>query len=189
MDLRTAHPSLSMPVVFGALLRAVGHWVGRGALDNVVALSLYGRLGEIGRRLERMLARFAAGCKMRWAVRARGSEGRGASVAGGMRVRLWPCGFGWLCRVGAHEAGGIGGYLRLVLAHPDMVALLAASPQAVRLLKPLCRALGIEALPGEVKAAVLKPSRVRERPAALERIKLPRGVLTAARRQGFAKRR
>ncbi len=43
------------------------------------------------------------------------------------------------------EAACFAGQLRTVLAEPEMVALLEASPQARRALAPLCRMLGIEA--------------------------------------------
>ena len=82
-----------------------------------------------------------------------------------------------------------------------MVALLLVSPQARRILRPLCRMLAVETSvlrplpPGVVaevvadKIAVARTKRVRPpRPVAdWGRIPLPRGVLTAARRQGFGR--
>jgi len=214
MDLRTAPPSLSLPVVFGALLRAVGNWAGRGRLESVMAVLLYGRVAAMGRRLERMLARFAAGHRMRrekrcWRPSAHAqTQSDSASVA--PTPRLWPRRFGWLCAIGTHEAAGIGGQLGVVLAHPDMAALLAAAPQARRLLSPLCRALGVEAALlgpvgrrdaaehgaqpgfGKVVRRAVAPSSgtpVSGTPVERLRMALPRGVLAAARRQGFAKRK
>jgi hypothetical protein len=125
-------------------------------------------------------------------------------------VRVWPQGFAWLIPVGAHEAAGIGLHLRAVLAHPEMVVLLGAAPQVRRLLTPVCRMLGVE-------ASLLRPVQVSDadaggrsdgaetgavgrsgRPrsvggaarvplASVSRIALPRGVLAAARRGGFAR--
>ncbi len=75
-----------------------------------------------------------------------------------------------------------------------MVALLIAAPQAVRILRPLCRMLAIETSvlrPGVV--VVERPVRVKRvrtprPPVDLGRVPLPRGVISWARREGFAKR-
>ena len=69
------------------------------------------------------------------------SSGRAGRTAG---ARL-PVGFGWLLALVPQEAAGFAGQVRTLLAEPEMVALLAASPQARRVLKPLCRMLGVEA--------------------------------------------
>jgi hypothetical protein len=79
-----------------------------------------------------------------------------------------------------------------------MVALLVAAPQAARILRPLCRMLAVETsllrpgvdgavVPDEVVEVVRV--RVRKPRVAIDfgRIPLPRGVLAAARRQGFGK--
>ena len=69
----------------------------------------------------------------------------------------------------AGEAAGVacagcGCQLRALLAEPEMVALLAASPRAVRTLKPLCRMLGVD-LP-------LPPAPVPPKQPAVERWRL-----------------
>ena len=77
----------------------------------------------------------------------------------------------------------------------EMVALLAEAPQARRMLRPLCRALALElpwvrATPGEAVAeSGERPPRNRRPRVQPEpfRTPLPRGVRTAARRQGFGK--
>ena len=56
-----------------------------------------------------------------------------------------PLRFGWLLQLVPYEAANFASQLRAVLAEPEMVALLAASPQAERALRPLCRMLRIEA--------------------------------------------
>jgi len=55
-----------------------------------------------------------------------------------------------------YTAAGFAGQLRLTLAEPEMVALLAASPKARRALATLCRMLMIE-------LEVLAPKGVEER--------------------------
>jgi hypothetical protein len=77
-----------------------------------------------------------------------------------------------------------------VLQSPEMAALLAASPQAGRILRPLCRALAFE-LPGlpprpKAKPRPRRPRAARPKPEPF-RIPLPRGVISAARRAGFGK--
>jgi hypothetical protein len=69
-----------------------------------------------------------------------------------------------------------------------MVALLAACPQAIRVLKPLCRALAIETAvlqPGAVVA--VKAPRVRVKPDT-GRVPIPRGVMAWVRRERSGKR-
>ena len=82
--------------------------------------------------------------------------------------------------------------MQTLLSTPEMTELLAAAPQAGRVLRPLCRALAIE-LPGVTGPPRKPPS---ERPKAKRkprpkpepfRIPMPRGVISAARRAGFWK--
>jgi hypothetical protein len=200
MDLRTAPPSLSLPVVFRHLRDAIARWGGLGLLTSVLVLLVWRRVGEVGRRLERMMARFAAGKTLRRAPRVVApcvsAEAEGLAMAAGEgAVRrkascLWPRSFAWLVRAAAHEAAGFGLQMEAVLAHPEMVAFLQATPQAVRLLSPICGMLGIDrallprgAAPALPPKPVAKSARPRAKP---ERIKLPRGVLAAARRLRFA---
>jgi hypothetical protein len=68
-----------------------------------------------------------------------------------------------------YEAAGYGSQLQTVLAEPGMAEVLAACPQAVRILKPLCWALGIERpdwVPGVVRPSepVVRVARVRRDP-------------------------
>jgi len=195
-------PFLSLFAVLRAMRGCVGGWGGRGFLAPVLTLLLFRRLGEVCGDMERLCQRFQAGRLWRVLGRA-GVAGRVASD-GRERVgpgRVWPWRFGWLVRAAAHHAAVYGGQLQAVLSEPEMVALLLASPQARRILRPVCRMLAIETSllrPGttgavaEVAAAeiavVVKP-RVRKPRVAVDwgRIPLPRGVLSAARRQGFGK--
>jgi hypothetical protein len=82
-----------------------------------------------------------------------------------------------------------------------MVALLVAAPQAARILRPLCRMLAVETAvlrprvagaaadvdPVEIIPVVKKRVRRPRVPVDWGRIPLPKGVLAAARRQGFGK--
>jgi hypothetical protein len=106
-----------------------------------------------------------------------------------------------LVRAAAWEAAGFGCQVRAILETPEMVALLTASPQAVRVLTPLCRMLAIEASvlrPGVVVDAavgvVVQPKRVvgvrkqvpLEKPD-LGRVPIPPGVMAWVRRDRVAK--
>lgn len=177
----------NLRTIWRGLLAAMGSW----GLEPVLAFLLYRRIGDIGGRIERMLVRFRAGRLWRVMHRARRV---GAFACG---ERTLPCRFGWLVRAGGHRAAGFGAQLQAVMSAPEMVELLAASAQARRILRPLCRALALE-LPGisatPRRAAgerdLTLPRRKRPRPEPEEwRIPLPRGVLSAARRAGFGKDR
>ncbi len=200
--------------VIRALRDRVAAWGGRGVLATVLVLLVWRRLGEIGRRMERMQARFRAGVVLRRGVAVRGDQlcaveagavdpiaacgmpDAGRRVRRGSGRRVWPGRFGWLVRACGYEAAGLSEQLRFVLAQPEMVALLKAAPQAVAVLRPLCRALAIETdvlRPGVVRVPAAekppRPVRVRKPRPKIDfgRIPLPRGLLSAARRQGFGK--
>ena len=177
-----------------ALRKELGGWGLRGLLRQMLVLLVYRRLGRICGQMERLAQRFQAGRlgSRRLAV-ARGVAASGvkrATVPVRLRRR-----FGWLVRAAAWQAAGYGSQLQTVLGQPEMVELLKAAPQAARILRPVCRMLAIETSllrPGV--AVVAKPVavvKVRVRrprvPVDWGRIPLPRGVLTAARRQGFGK--
>jgi hypothetical protein len=70
-----------------------------------------------------------------------------------------------------------------------MIDLLAAAPQAARILRPLCRALAVELPWTTSKPRPTRPPRPRKPRPKPEpfKIPLPRGVLTHCRRLGFGK--
>ncbi len=178
--------SANLRMIRCALLAALGAW----RLEPVLALVLYGRIGTTLRRIERMLVRFRAG-KL-WRVTQREFAQR--RLVCRKPTLGMPRRFGWLVQIGGHQAACVGSQLQAVLNTPEMADLLAASAQAGRILRPLCRALAVE-LPGKISAsaterAEMTPRRLMPR-AAPERfgIPLPRGVLAAARRAGFGKAR
>ena len=168
------------------LLAALGAW----RLEPMIAIAAYRRISSTMSRLERMLVRFRAG-------RLRVLPQRNATPRLQPRCKaeaVLPRRFGWLVQLGGTEAACFGSQLQTALNMPEMTELLAASVQAQRILRPLCRALAVE-LPWVVAKAVRlrgeKPRRVRKPRVKPEpfRIPLPRGVLAAARRQGFGKMR
>ncbi len=192
-----ASPFLSLSAVIGALRVAVAAWGGRRLLDEALVHLVHRRLGEIVRRIEGMVARFQAGRLRQVGVRVAGEPVRRKRVEAG--VRLWPCRFAWLVREAGWEAAGFGCQLRAVLETPEMVAFLAACPQAKRVLMPVCRALAIETA---VLGPAVKPARSdvgSEAPVPvpvprarvlpdLGRVPIPRGVMAWVRRDRAGKR-
>jgi len=184
-------PYLSLSAVLRELRGEVGGWHLRGMLSHVVMMLLYRRLDDITGKMERLVARFQTG---RLWVRAPGAR-VGVRKAAKTGARIWPGRFAWLIRAAGYQAAGYGCQLRHLLEQPEMVELLKASPQALRILRPVCRMLAIETAllrPGvpvpEPKVRVRKPRvRTPRTPIDFGRIPLPRGVLSAARRQGFGK--
>ena len=189
----TPSPYLSLSAVLRALRGEVGGWHLRGMLSHVVMMLLYRRIGENCGKIERLVVRFQAGRLLRREPVSRAGV-RNAAKTG---ARIWPGRFGWLVRAASYQAAGYGCQLRHVLEQPEMVELLKAAPQAARILRPVCRMLAIETAvlrPGvvvpEPVVKVVKP-RVRKPRTPIDwgRIPLPRGVLSAARRQGFGRDR
>ena len=182
-----------------ALRGEVGGWTVRGMVSQVLALLLFRRLGEIAAKIDRLTVRFQAGRLWRHAPRVTIEAGEVAETARRhpRGRRLWPGRFAWLVRAAGYQAAGYGCQLRHILEQPEMVALLQASPQAARILRPVCRMLAIETAllrPGvavpEPLPRVRKPRLRKPRvPIDWGRIPLPRGVLSAARRAGFGKLR
>ena len=197
-------PFLNLSVVIRALRGAVGGWGLRGLLSQALVMLLYRRLGVICGKMERLSQRFQAGRLSRPQFRAVVAERLAVEADGSLRAaaaRIWPGRFGWLVRAAAYQAAGYGCQLREILGQPEMVELLLAAPQAARVLLPLCRMLAVETsllrprpagavvetAPSEI-ARVVKPRvRVKRAPIDWGRIPLPKGVLSAARRQGFGR--
>jgi hypothetical protein len=69
--------------------------------------------------------------------------------------------FAWLCPLVPSWAAGHASQMRVVLAEPEMQALLSACPQAIRVLRPLCFMLGI-APADYIPGWTARPSRVNE---------------------------
>jgi len=190
-------PYSDLSTVLRGLRGALGGWGLRGLLSQALVLLLYRRLGVICGQMERLSQQFQAGRVWRVATRAvatktDAADGRKRAVAS----LRWPGQFGWLVRAASYQAAGYGCQLRAVLGRPEMVELLIAAPQAARILRPLCRMLAVETSllrPGAdiapVEIVPVVKARVRRPRAPVDwgRIPLPRGVLAAARRQGFGK--
>jgi len=71
-----------------------------------------------------------------------GVEATAASASDRIAIRL-PREFGWVGRM-LPEAGKYAGALRYLLRDPEIAVLLEKAPQAGRMLRPLCRLLGVQ---------------------------------------------
>lgn len=112
-------------------------------LPHLVALiiPLWTRLTRAARRFERLVLRPARPPKPR-AGPAEKSQLGSADNARPHSAAL-PSGRGWLVRELGYEAVAFGLQLEALLAEPAMQAMLAALPGAGRILRPLCRMLGV----------------------------------------------
>jgi hypothetical protein len=101
------------------------------------------RIRRVERLVVELLALFLAGAlpdETVPEVLTRAKRARTGCVA---KERI-PRGYGWLIRMIPYVAAGYAGQLRLALADPEMMALLAASPKARQALRVLCHMLMIE---------------------------------------------
>ena len=191
-------PSERFALTLSALSRAVAACHGRGLMDVTMIVLVWSRV----RRAE--VAFLALLERIRWGrfrggwSRAAVAGGFGGRASSGTRRGALPIRFGWLIGVMPYEAAGYASQLRTVLAEPEMVVLLRDVAAARRILGPLCRMLGVQ-IPGvgpavaravadDAAATADRPRVMRVRKVFdLGRIPLPRGVLVAARRQGYGK--
>ncbi len=166
MSSRTLFPSFGrFSVITDALCRAVAASLGRGLMDAAMILLVWQRVRRIEVLLLALVERFRSGRmrlgKSQRAIPAAANEADaqnvpgtgGALRAGGYASHRLPRQFGWLLVMMPYVAAGYGSQLRALLEEPDMAALLAESPQARRILGPLCRMVGVEAV-------LLTPERV-----------------------------
>jgi hypothetical protein len=147
-------PSIAPPAPFlsdrlaltlGGLCRAIAaRCAGRDAAITVarpLLILLWSRLNRTVLRFASLAARAAAG---RLAA-PRPRLARPAPVSPPSprpRPRVPAVGFAWLVRLVPGTAA-YGSQLQHLLATPEMTALLATAPQAGRILRPLCRMLGV----------------------------------------------
>ena len=126
-----------------ALCWAVGKAIRPGFIPAALAVLVMLRIRRVRGILLALEVRFLAGQVFRRSARFSGPVVR-ERVVRVAAVDPLPRGFAWLYPLVPGDAACFGGYLRVVLAEPGMRRLLAACPQAVRALRPLCRMLGIE---------------------------------------------
>jgi hypothetical protein len=108
-------------------------------LAGPLVVLIWARVRGIGARVEALLARMQAGRLRRYpARRAPRPSAAHRPPAGGPLPR----GPAWLVALIPETAAGAA-HLQLLLADPEVAALLTAAPQLRRTLRPLCRMLGV----------------------------------------------
>ena len=128
-------------------------------LDGLLVITIWDRVGRLGRRFASVVARYQAGTLEPPGAaggRARTPRAEPAAPAEAHPyAHLWPLtkarlpyGFGWLQRLlppvpRRDSAGGWAGELHYLLTTPAMATLVAEAPQAGRSLRPLCHILGV----------------------------------------------
>ena len=139
-------PSLSqrLTLVVQALRAAIAAHAARDRTVVAVAWLVWPYLNRLAARFAALTLRVQAGHGV---VARAASRPRAAPEASRPRLPGLPQGFAWLARL-APSILPLRGQMCHLLSDPELAALLAAAPQAGRILRPLCRMLGIEAEPG-----------------------------------------
>ncbi len=168
-----------------ALCRAVANAIRPGFIQLAMAVLVTQRILRVRRVLLTLETRFLAG--KRWQITRKLPPALAPDAVAeviprqpAVQTEHWPHRLGWLCPLVPSEAACFAGQMRAVLAETEMQALLAACPQAVRVLGPLCRMLGIarsEFVPQGCEIARVRLKRVRP--------KNPRPQSKAARLAAF----
>ena len=154
---------------FGLIIACLVALVSRRLLREprlaLLIVPLCTRLRRAARRFERLMARLAAGTPLKphpSGAPTSASPGAPTSASprpGGPHQTVLPTGRGWLIRVLGYEAAGYASQLQALLAEPAAAELLAATPKAGRILRPLSRMLAIGAF-------TLRPRPARAAPVA-----------------------
>ncbi len=163
-------PDLSqrLALIIEALRRIIAARAGRDRAAVPIVLLVWPYLHRLAARFEALARRVRAGGRVVATPRTRPASlappsPAPHSLAPRCRPPRPPRGLAWLIRL-APDAAQLGGQLRHLLADPELASLLAAAPQAGRILRPLCRMLGI--LPGpDLPAALFRPRGPRRSPA------------------------
>jgi hypothetical protein len=138
-------PAARFTGIINGLFRAIGARRDAGFLAGPAAMLLWTRLGQLRERIRRLAARLASG-KGPGVPRSRRAQG-GTERKPRRPPQLMPRDLGWLIRL-VPEAAACGSQLRHLLADPETATLIEAAPQLGRLLRPLCRSLGVAPPPG-----------------------------------------
>ena len=134
--------------MFTGLQAAIAVVAARERHLTVLLVAVWGRIGRIRTRLERLIALWRAGMLPKPRKSRAGATRVGVSTKSELpRVPAW-------LLVAVREAGPFGTRLEHLLSQDECVEFLAAVPQARRLLRPLCRMLGVG-----VKAARVRKDR------------------------------
>ena len=131
-------PMLNFSFILTALQAAIAVVAARERTLTALLVQVWGRIGRISGRLERMITLWRAGIL----PTLRAPRGKVPGMAGRKIVRVFPATPAWLV-VAVREAASLAAMLQNTLSEAECEEFLAAYPQARRLLRPLCRMLGV----------------------------------------------
>jgi hypothetical protein len=157
---RAAAPALgaALRVLLAGLATLVARGLLRHPLHAAIIVPLWTRLNRTATRFDRLMARIAAGTE-----RPRPSRPRPGRAAGKPPIRL-PSRRAWLLEALKHEAAHYTQRIEHLLADPATAALIAATPQARSLLRPLCQMLGVRHASLGVNHPAIPRRRARPKP-------------------------
>ena len=154
-ELRALAPALAgrVALILAALCALVAARFLRDPSLVPLTVPLWNRRSRAAHRFARAMDNLAAG-------RARKSHG---SAHGGRPPAPLPAGHGWLIRAVPYEAASLRSQLQHVLSEPGAVELIQSSPAAGRILRPICRMLGLR-LPFLARPRVRRPRQPAQAP-------------------------
>jgi hypothetical protein len=137
-----------LALIFAGLRGAIALHMNKDRTNLPALFLAWRRLGRLAERLQALIADLRDGViPPRPRPREPAYSHTPRAPGGGMAMRT-PTRPGWLLALAAPEAPNYAGQLQSLLAEPETQALLAQAPEAAaRILRPLCRMLGIEANP------------------------------------------
>ena len=148
---RTLDPAELFEFLIGTLCGVVEIVGGRHGLTAAVIGLIWRRVRRLGDRFARLVERVRAGGFCDTAP-ARNRDAAGRQEGAAETAAIWPRRalgglrrhFGWLVHL-LHETEGSKGRMYWILARPEMKELIAEAPLHLgRILRPLCRMLGVE---------------------------------------------
>ena len=159
----TRTPAETFAGILADLCRAIAAAAVKNPLAAPLLLLLWPRLNRLARRFAGLAARVASGT----AARRRSAAPRPAAQRSRQPYRRLPRRFAWLPPL-VPGAAAYGSQLQHLLTTPEMADILAAAPQAGRLLRPLCRMLGVRPPPALAPALAPppRPARPRQPPSS-----------------------
>ncbi len=149
-------PTDRFALLIEGLCRAVALRIAGGALAGPLIILISCRLRRMAMRFARLAERLRTGARAGTAGRRRAVSPRPAGHSPQGPAKHLPRNFAWLPRL-VPAAGAAGSQLQHLLADPEMAALIVAAPQAGRILRPLCRMLGVRPPP-----VLARPARPRQ---------------------------
>jgi hypothetical protein len=169
-------PARRLSGIINGLFLAITLRRDTGFRAGPVANLLWTRLAHLRGRVARLAERLAAGKEPGVPRRRPTPDGTAWQRTPAHPPQLLlPRNGGWMLRL-VPDAVATGSQLQFLLADPEMVALAEAAPQLGRLLRPLCRGLGV-VMPGYLKP----PPRPRAaRPPAERKPRAPRPLRSTA---------